>query len=112
MDKLILGSLVAILTHGTAAAESKAAAKGINDRSHSAQALVTEVHDPLVKRGWVGVAPIQNVPTPLDEAALFLTNLVGESPGSVSDTTQGSELRIRPWFGSRASIGVKVELSW
>jgi|GEM_PF-6330173 len=112
MGKLFLGILATVLTLGAADAEQRPAALNTTKSRRPARELIVQVHHPLGNQLWGEAATFQKGPTPLDEAALFLTDLIGDSPRPVSDGTHGSELRIKPWVSSRASVGVKVELSW
>jgi hypothetical protein len=108
MLKIVLGVLTAFMVVNLASADSEKSL--LVDSSDSTLVVHTSHSD--VDRTWLEVAQGQQRRDSIDEAALFLANLVGEGPPQPSGAGQKSDVRIRPWLNGRNSLGVKVEISW
>jgi hypothetical protein len=109
MGKIILAVVTGFVTLNSVTAETR---KNMQSRDGES-ALISQVsHSPSQARWREVNLDASRRRDPMDEAALYIANLVDDAAISPSGSGSNSDLKIRPWVGSRNSVGVKVELSW
>ena len=109
MGKIILAVITAFVTVNSVTAETH---KDMPSRDGE-RALISQVSYSPSRARWREVnldAPRRR--DPMNEAVSYIANLVDDVAISPSGSGSNSDLKIRPWVGSRNSVGVKVELSW